>query len=524
MKLQKVLGATSEIWQIFIQDSSSATGAGLTGLTNASGSLTAYFHRDTDTTATAIALVSMTAGTFTSSGFIQIDATNMPGWYQLCPPNAALASGAKSVGIQLKGATNMAPLNIEVQLLAVNVDDAVRMGMTALPNATAGANGGLPLGDANARVDVGKWLGTAVSTPTVAGVPNVNTKTWNDLATVALPLIPATAGRSLVVDAAGLADANAVKVGPTGSGSAQTAKDLGGTLGTAGAGLTAIPVIAHVALVDTVTTATTVTNLTNAPTAGDLTATMKTSVTTAATAATPVAASVSGAVGSVTGNVGGNVVGSVGSIASFGTLVADIATAVWSAVTRVLTAGTNIVLAKGTGLTGLTDLAASSILSDATPFAGASIAAIKAKTDNLTATPADETLIISATNAIMTRLGTPAGASLAADLVEIEGETDDIAAVKAKTDLLPAAPAAVSNIPTAAQNADALIGRNIAGGSDGGRTVKDVLRFNRNKVEIVVITATSGTLNVYAEDDTTIAWSGIVTRAPADAVSAVDPA
>lgn len=50
-------------------------------------------------------------------------------------------------------------------------------------------------------------------------------------------------------------------------------------------------------------TITTVTNLTNAPTAGDLTATMKTSVTTAATAATPIAASVAG-----------NVVGSVGSV------------------------------------------------------------------------------------------------------------------------------------------------------------------------------------------------------------------
>jgi hypothetical protein len=61
-------------------------------------------------------------------------------------------------------------------------------------------------------------------------------------------------------------------------------------------------------------TITTVTNLTNAPTAGDLTATMKTSVTTAATAATPIAASVTGAVGSVTGNVGGNVVGSVASV------------------------------------------------------------------------------------------------------------------------------------------------------------------------------------------------------------------
>ena len=60
-------------------------------------------------------------------------------------------------------------------------------------------------------------------------------------------------------------------------------------------------------------TITTVTNLTNAPTNGDLTATMKTSVTTAATAATPIAASVTGAVGSVTGAVG-SVTGAVGSV------------------------------------------------------------------------------------------------------------------------------------------------------------------------------------------------------------------
>lgn len=45
---------------------------------------------------------------------------------------------------------------------------------------------------------------------------------------------------------------------------------------------------------------------------GDLTPTMKTSVTTAATAATPIAASVTGAVGSVTGNVGGSVASVVG--------------------------------------------------------------------------------------------------------------------------------------------------------------------------------------------------------------------
>jgi len=44
---------------------------------------------------------------------------------------------------------------------AVDLSDSVRMGLTALPNAAAGANGGLPLGDASARVDIGKWLGTA---------------------------------------------------------------------------------------------------------------------------------------------------------------------------------------------------------------------------------------------------------------------------------------------------------------------------------------------------------------------------
>lgn len=59
------------------------------------------------------------------------------------------------------------------------------------------------------------------------------------------------------------------------------------------------------AVIPTVTTTTTATNLTNAPTSGDFTATMKTSIGTA------VAAS---AVASVTGNVGGNVAGSVGSV------------------------------------------------------------------------------------------------------------------------------------------------------------------------------------------------------------------
>lgn len=80
--------------------------------------------------------------------------------------------------------------------------------------------------------------------------------------------------------------------------------------------------------------------------------------------------SVTGAVGSVTADVGitqagaDKVWGSAArSLTTFGTLVADIATAVWGAATRLLTAGTNIALAKGVGLTGLNDIAATAIVS-----------------------------------------------------------------------------------------------------------------------------------------------------------------
>lgn len=79
---------------------------------------------------------------------------------------------------------------------------------------------------------------------------------------------------------------------------------LAGQTVTAAAGVTFPTSVASPTNI-TAGTITTATNLTNAPTAGDFTSTMKTSIGTA------VAAS---AVASVTGNVGGNVVGSVGSV------------------------------------------------------------------------------------------------------------------------------------------------------------------------------------------------------------------
>ena len=116
MKLIEKKGTTSKILHLFILDSSKSDGSGLTGLVHNSSGLTAYYIREGAASATAISLVTATVGTFTSSGFKEVDATNMPGVYELHPPNACLASGADSVVIFLKGASNMAPLPIEIQL------------------------------------------------------------------------------------------------------------------------------------------------------------------------------------------------------------------------------------------------------------------------------------------------------------------------------------------------------------------------------------------------------------------------
>ena len=115
-------GATSVKFDVFIQDSSSSTGAGLTGLAYNTASLTAYYYRDAAASATSITLATMTLGTWASGGFVVVDGTNMPGWYQFCPPDACFATGAESVCFLLKGAANMAPLPIEVQLRSVPTD------------------------------------------------------------------------------------------------------------------------------------------------------------------------------------------------------------------------------------------------------------------------------------------------------------------------------------------------------------------------------------------------------------------
>ncbi len=287
----------------------------------------------------------------------------------------------------------------------------------------------------------GSFFQVVITTGTVDSVSAVGTVVGRFSIRKNSALKPTTAGRTLVVDASGLADANTVKLGPTGAGTAQTARDIGTSVllssgtGTGqlslSSGLVTLAAVTHTgAVIPTVTTTTTATNLTNAPTAGDFTATMKTSIGTA------VAAS---AVASVTGNVSGNVVGSVGSVTGGATSANQ-------------TTINNNVLALGSPMQ-----------------AGASVTLTAAYDAAKTAAQAGNAMALTS------------------------GERDS--------------------------TADALLARNVSGGSSAGRTVKQALHVLRNKTAIA-----AGTLTVYDTDDTTSSFTATVTTAAGDPITSIDPA
>lgn len=214
-KFQVVKGATSTLCRVFLQDSSSTTGAGLTGLTSGSAGLVCYRARDDDgnAAATQITLSAGTRGTWSSGGFVEKDATNMPGIYEFGIPDAACATGSRSVDIMFKGATNLAPCVIEIELTNTNNQDGVHFGITALPNAAAGASGGLIINGANSgsitMADI-TVTGTAASgaTPAKAAL----TLTGGAASTTG----GGTAGSGLVVTGgAGAASTNGAAAGAT---------------------------------------------------------------------------------------------------------------------------------------------------------------------------------------------------------------------------------------------------------------------------------------------------------------------
>lgn len=156
MKFTLTKGEQSVILTVFILDSSSTTGLGLGSLDQSSSIVGGYLKRSGTGVALAVDQNVTTEGTYeapTTAAQVRIGtpANMRTGTYELHFHND-LFTTADWLSITLGGATNMAPLNLEIQLTTTNPNNA-DFGL-ALDNSN------LAHVDANERIDVGSWLGT----------------------------------------------------------------------------------------------------------------------------------------------------------------------------------------------------------------------------------------------------------------------------------------------------------------------------------------------------------------------------
>ena len=114
MKLSVQVGKTSKILNVFVQDATVSTGA---GLINVLGSSVSYsWWKDSQVGAsTGTASTAGAMGVYSTSAWVQISSTNAAGWYQFGAPNGIFASG-ESAAIHFYGAPSMAPLPVEIEI------------------------------------------------------------------------------------------------------------------------------------------------------------------------------------------------------------------------------------------------------------------------------------------------------------------------------------------------------------------------------------------------------------------------
>jgi len=95
---------------------------------------------------TDFTLVTQTpGGAHTDGGFVEVDATNMPGVYRIDIPDGAFVTGADFVIIQVvvESTNNAVSSPLKIEIIEMDLRDAVRGGLSSLPNAAAEAAGGL---------------------------------------------------------------------------------------------------------------------------------------------------------------------------------------------------------------------------------------------------------------------------------------------------------------------------------------------------------------------------------------------
>lgn len=282
----------------------------------------------------------------------------------------------------------------------------------------------------------GSFFDVVITTGTVDSVSVVGAVVGSFTLRKTSALKPATAGRTLVVDSAGLADANVVKLGPTGSGTAQTARDIGASvLLSSGTGTGQLNFTSGV--VDANTTKVSGTS----QTAKDLGAINVTNLNT------------------LSGHDPG---ATLGTSTLTQTQVTGGAYAINSA-SFAFNSALDLTTTQKASVNAEVDSALDTAI-PGTPTANSVNERILTMDNNLPADPADASDISTSFSGVTTTLS-----SMISTLATISGYIDtEVAAIKAKTDNLPASPAATGDIPSASTIASAVWNESQSGHTTAG--------------------------------------------------------
>lgn len=132
-------GATSQSMTVFIGDLSSNDGTGKTGLAFDTASLTCYsVVPGAAAAAVTLATLATPQAAWSSGGFKEVDATNMPGVYRFDIPDALIASAGK-VTIVFRGAADMMQATVDIEVSPSVAVASIANGAIAAATFAAGA-------------------------------------------------------------------------------------------------------------------------------------------------------------------------------------------------------------------------------------------------------------------------------------------------------------------------------------------------------------------------------------------------
>jgi hypothetical protein len=551
-------GATSNILRVFLQDSASTTGAGKTALTSTSSGLIISTIADLEATATTYTSAATNVETITTLGtfaaptaskcrFREVDATNFPGVYEIHIADARFAvtnSTQLLISIQCTG---VAPVFVEYQLVAVDLMDTVRFGLTAIPNVAQGTVGSLPTASATGQVTVATnndKTGYALSgTQTFNVTGNITGNVSGSVGSVtgAVGSVTGNVSGSVasVVGAVGSVTGN-VSGNVTGSVGSLTATAVQNIWDDATGNNTVVGSVGKL-IVDnlnaTVSSRSTLTaanvwdaletSITTGSSIGlklktNLDAAITTRMATFTYTTPPTAATIATQVWTepIPGTFAAGSAGAkLNSASSAGDPWNTAVPGSYAAGTAGFILGTNLNALITSRMASFTYTAPPSVTdiwnTNISAYSSAGFAGTYLKnampTFTYTAPPTLAQIWEYDISAIS--LSGQAGRYITDIKVDTGNTAASVATIQASTTV-------IESIAYKQSMADYLLGRNLAGGSDGGRTVKDALRALRNKSEIV-----GSTLTVYTENDTSTAWTAVVASSgSAVPVTGIDPA